>query len=425
MDATATAFKLVLGEARALMTRLERVMPFSLHMTMVAAAGASTDAQRAIQAHIDRHVHQLRQSLTAFVREMEERPPAADQAQRRLSLLKLHFNLVLSHFDIYSDVLVQRSEHEHGVQLAGLDEVACDGMRIPGYTAEMPPVLCYLDRGQGAAIRRARTRLPGGGDNPVALIRVPRERMVGSGIGSSLIHEVGHQVAALLDLVAPLRVKLTAQAGGDKQSPWMFFERWISEIVADYWSVLKLGVSSTLGLIGVVSLPTAFVFRIGLDDPHPFPWIRVQLSCAIGQALYPDRQWPTVAAAWGELYPLRNQAEGQQQLIRRLLAGLPAFIELLMAFRPRPLGGRSLGELTDADATPSALRLLSGKLRGASEIPASAPTTTMAAIGQARYDGRMTAANESMLLRKLLVHWALRRYDFGPGGSRAQETTST
>ena len=57
----------------------------------------------------------------------------------------------------------------------------------------------------GAAIRRARTRLPGGGENPVAIVRVPRERMVGTGIASSLVHEVGHQAAALLDLVNSLR----------------------------------------------------------------------------------------------------------------------------------------------------------------------------------------------------------------------------
>ena len=37
--------------------------------------------------------------------------------------------------------------------------------------------------------------------NPVAIIRVPRERMVGHGIASSLVHEVGHQGAALLGLV--------------------------------------------------------------------------------------------------------------------------------------------------------------------------------------------------------------------------------
>ncbi len=63
------------------------------------------------------------------------------------------------------------------------------------------------------AIRRARTRLPGGGDNPVAIIRLPRERMVGSGIASSLIHEVGHQGAALLDLVNSLRPLLQVVPG--------------------------------------------------------------------------------------------------------------------------------------------------------------------------------------------------------------------
>ena len=71
-------------------------------------------------------------------------------------------------------------------------------------------MVCYLARGPGAAIRRARTRLPGGGDNPVAIIRMPRERMIGSGIASSLVHEVGHQGAALLDLVPSLRARLGA-----------------------------------------------------------------------------------------------------------------------------------------------------------------------------------------------------------------------
>ncbi len=59
-----------------------------------------------------------------------------------------------------------------------------------------------------AAIRRARTRLPGGGKNPVAIIRIPRERMVSSGIASSLVHEVGHQGAALLGLFDSVRAAL-------------------------------------------------------------------------------------------------------------------------------------------------------------------------------------------------------------------------
>ena len=37
------------------------------------------------------------------------------------------------------------------------------------------------------------------------MIRIPRERMIGYGIASSLVHEVGHQGAALLGLVESLR----------------------------------------------------------------------------------------------------------------------------------------------------------------------------------------------------------------------------
>src|SRR5690606_31545589 len=115
------------------------------------------------------------------------------------------FNAILSQVDIFADVLTQRSEHETGVWLRGIDEFAFDALVIPGNRFEAPRLVCYLDRGHGAAIRRARTRLPGGSSNPVAVIRVPRERMVGgSGIGSSVAHEVGHQGAALLDLVNSL-----------------------------------------------------------------------------------------------------------------------------------------------------------------------------------------------------------------------------
>ena len=163
--------------------------------------------------------------------------------------------------------------------------VSSDALALPGYY-EAPPIICYLDRGVGAAIRRARTRLPGGGENPVAIIRIPRERMIGSGIASSLIHEVGHQGAQLLGLRQFLATGAARQAkpGGDPLV-WQLWERWISEIVSDFWSVARIGVVSTLGLIGVVSLPRPFVFRINVDDPHPIPWIRVKLSCAIGDAL--------------------------------------------------------------------------------------------------------------------------------------------
>jgi hypothetical protein len=152
-------------------------------------------------------------------------------------------------------------------------------------------VICSLHRSLGGAIRRARTRQPGGGDNPVALIRIPRERMIGYGIASSLGHKVGHQAAALPRLVESLKTQLRSirQRTGLRRA-WDLWDRWISEIVADFWALSRIGIGSTLGLIGLVSLPRGFVFRPSHDDPHPMPWVRVLLSCAIGDRLYPDPQ---------------------------------------------------------------------------------------------------------------------------------------
>ena len=47
-----------------------------------------------------------------------------------------------------------------------------DALRLPGGYYEPPPVVCYLDRGHGAAIRRARTRLPGADASAAFLMRL-------------------------------------------------------------------------------------------------------------------------------------------------------------------------------------------------------------------------------------------------------------
>ena len=301
-------------ETRALLARLALVKPFSLQELMLPAAALLPAAQVAIDRFLITDRRELRRLLQSYLRWLQQPDNAATpaEAQRRFTILRLKFNIVLIQFDMFADVITQRSESETGVWLSGLDVVAADALALPGYY-ELPPVICYLDRDVGAAIRRARTRMPGGGENPVAIIRVPRERMVGTGIASSLVHEVGHQAAALLDLVELLRPTLRGLqrgAAGAARTVWQLWERWISEIVADFWSVARVGIASTLGLIGVVSLPRAFVFRLNVGDPHPIPWIRVKLSAAIGEALYPHPQWRQLSATWDAFYPTVRPGAG-------------------------------------------------------------------------------------------------------------------
>ena len=190
------------------------------------------------------------------------RGAAADQLQRRFVVLKLHFNTALSQLDLFAEAISQRSEHETGVWLAGLDVAAQDALVLAERYYDVPPIVCHLHRGIGGVIRRARTRLPGGGDSPVSIIKIPRERMIGYGIGSSLVHETGHQGAELLGLSN----RFAGDAARAEQYPvahrsaWVLFERWISEIVADLWAIGKIGIASTLGLIGIVSCRGCFCF---------------------------------------------------------------------------------------------------------------------------------------------------------------------
>jgi hypothetical protein len=401
-------------EARALLTRLERVKPFALHEPMLPAAALSLAAQSAIENYLTSGRRHLRDLVHGFLNWLAS-PQAGwsdgEEAQRHFTIVRLRFNAVLMQFDLFESVITQRSEAETGVWLSGLDVVSQDALHLHGHYYQAPPVICYLDRGIGAAIRRARTRLPGGGNNPVAIVKVPRERMVGSGIASSLIHEVGHQAAALLGLVDSLRPVLRGLRRGSpgQEKAWTLWERWISEIVADFWSIARVGVGSTLGLMGVVSLPRAFVFRINMDDPHPTPWIRVKLSAAIGQALYPQPAWQKLSNLWEAYYPARDLREEQRQILGMLLQTMPALIAVLVNQRPAALRGHSLVEaLQTEELHPPRLTALLARWRERpQEMYEARPIVAFAAIGQGRVEGTITPEEEGTVLGKLLTHWAL------------------
>lgn len=401
-------------EARALLTRLDRVKPFALQEPMLPAAALSPAAQVGIEEYLLKGRRSLRRQVLRYIAWLQGsgRSVRPDQQQRHFTFLKLRFNLELSQLDMFSEVVTQRSEHDIGVWLSGLDVAAQDALRLAGGVIDPPPIACYLHRGMGGAIRRARTRLPGGGSNPVAIIRIPRERMIGYGISSSLVHEVGHQAAAILGLVESLRPAIQharTQSSPEDGEAWRQWERWISEIVADVWSIARVGVSSTMGLMGLVSLPRAFVFRSNRDDPHPFGWIRVQLSCAFGDAFYPDPQWRQLGRIWATFYPTEGLKPEEARNVDALMRTMPAFVALLLNHRPLSLRGRSLAEtLWMPDRSPAQLlALYRAWQRDRRMLRRTAPTLAFAVTGQARARGELTPEEESRILGDIISYWAL------------------
>ncbi|MFD2784420.1 hypothetical protein [Hymenobacter rubripertinctus] len=409
---------LLVNETQALLSRLQLVRSFSLNTPMVLAAGVSGVAQAAINRHLARIAFDLRGRLGEFIRWIRSPEAVAvstADCQGRYVLLKLRFNNLLDQLDIFADVLTQRGEHGTGTWLAGLDVLAEDALRLPAHLYDAPPLICFVQRGHGAAIRRARTRLPGGDDNPVGVIQIPRERMVGSGIAASLIHEVGHQGSELLGLTTTIRDELSRRyLGGTnpaRRLPWELLSRWLNEILSDFWAVAHLGISATYGLMSVVSLPSYFVFRISTDGPHPVPWIRVKISLALGAALYPHPQWAALGRQWEALYPTDKLPARKRDLLAALERVLPAFAGLVLGHQSAALGGRQLAGLFPvAERRPERLRALFGQWRAApAQFGQYPPTLVFAVLGQAKADGQLTAGQETRQLRHLLTRWALNR----------------
>ena len=190
---------------------------------------------------------------------------------------------------------------------------------------------------------------------------------------------------------------------------WQFWNRWLSEILADFWAVGKIGIGATQGLMGVVSLPRPFVFRVSMDDPHPIPWLRVKISSAIGQALYPDLQWKRLSQLWEQLYPKDGMPFETRILLAKLEAVIPDFVQMLLGHRPKKLRGRSLLEVVHSEKRqPNRLRALyQFWQREPTEIYRMRPSLVFAVVGQAHFDRKIAPQRESTLLTNLLAHWAL------------------
>ena len=152
------------------------------------------------------------------------------------------------------------------------------------------------------------------------------------------------------------------------------------------------------GLIGVVSLPRAFVFRINFTDPHPVPWIRVKLSCAIGHSLYPHPQWRKISDLWSSYYPIGDLADERRDLFARLESSFPEFISVLTNPVVPNLRGRSLPEAMEVgQRSPAQLKSFSrsGAMRRNSSIarlPRS-PSPSLAKPEQTARSAPNTKAN--------------------------------
>ena len=330
---------------------------------------AAPAAWAALERYLDVQVRdQLRSIAGGLAREADQLAASAagartadDLALVRPRMLELRRRYLKAEtvIEFYCDAVNTRTTPRLGRLLRGLDSVAVQAMDVilRPLGIDAPPVLTYLDRGLGASILRAGVRLwDSGALSPAAAIKITRHNLLRP---TSLIHEVGHQVAHLAGWSTELAGALGRALEPRSAVAAAAWESYASEVAADVVAFVHVGCSPLFALANVVDGSREQVFATPIGDPHPFAWLRVLFNAELCRAWFGSGPWDDLAAAWAH----RNRVEDADPVPRRIAeASVPhlGLIADVCTRQPmRSFGGRTLASLADPRrASPTELAAL-------------------------------------------------------------------
>lgn len=310
---------------------------------------ASSQAWKGLEHYVNQN---LRQQLSASVQALVNR------GERMLLLVKTGSNSnrdiarMLQNFrkdylrvemllDFYADALATRTNPEICAMLKACDYIAGTSMRrlLEPLKYTTPPVVTYIEKGEGAAILKADLQLWDGTRNPVAAIKVTRHNLLRP---TALIHEAGHQVAHITnwndELAGVLRSQLQ-KYGDELANTWA---SWSSEIAADVFAFVNAGFASVASLHDVVDGPSGDVFRFIPGDPHPISFLRVLTGIECCQQAFGNGIWNDMRSSWMAKHAIGGAREKTAALIRHSLPLLPQIVNLLLHYPLRAFQGNSI-----------------------------------------------------------------------------------
>jgi hypothetical protein len=224
-----------------------------------------------------------------------------------------------------------------------------------------PSALSYFEKGIGAAVLRANLRLwDGTGVNPVAAIKITHHNLLRN---TALIHEAGHQAAAVVGWNEELASKLATGLTGaplDVSGEWA---SWASEIGADAFAFVHTGYAAVAALHDVLAAEDGIVLRHTPGDPHPISYIRVLLGVEMCRQFFGDGPWDDLAQAWTQLYSLQRADGATRALLQASLPLLPRVVQISLREPMRAFEGRPLATLINPERVkPEALSAMEQQL---------------------------------------------------------------
>jgi hypothetical protein len=332
---------------------------------------------------------------------------ALDEVANSIIVFREKYMRVETLIDFYGDAINSRTNPELGAKLRAFDYVA--GMSMQRALRPMgratPPVLTYLDKGLGASILRAGLRLWDGGTlSPVAAIKITFHNQDRP---TAIVHETGHQVAALLgwneELTAAI-AKGLVQEGEEVARIW---SSWATEVAADAYCFANVGLAAVAALSDVIGGSPAQVFAYNPGGVHPISYLRVLLGYAMARRFFGRGIWDDLENAWRTRYALQLAPLSLAPILVALERAVPKVVEISLLSPMRAFGGRTLAQLLDpALVSPEALAHLQAQA-GASMMTShhwlSQESLRLIALTGYRFAAEPDAADQVLTLHRTLM----------------------
>jgi hypothetical protein len=270
--------------------------------------------------------------------------------RRQLLIFRNRYTRVETTLKFFADAINTRTNPRIAGYLRACDILAYRSMSqlLDQLNKPTPGAFSYFEYGSiGAAVLRAYLRLwDGTGVNPVAAIKITHQNMSRQ---TALIHEAGHQAAAVVGWNEEFASKLVTGLAGAPLGVPEEWAGWASEIAADAFAFVHTGYGSIAALHDVLASEDAIVMRHRLGDPHPISYIRVLLGVEMCRQFYGNGPWDDLAQAWVQLYPLHTATSATRSLLEASLPLLPSIVQITLNEPMRCFGGRSLSALINPD----------------------------------------------------------------------------
>lgn len=287
-----------------------------------------------------------------------------EQLAEQVALLRKRYLQTELLVDFYVAAVRARANPEVGLQLRACDVMADRTVRgtLEQLAMKTPPIMTYFTTGVGASILRIGTRLWDGSLSPIAAIRLTYHNRFRT---TSLFHECGHQVAGITGWNEVFAQTLRTHLAGASTEIAETVASWASEMAADSFAFAYSGYAGVVALSDVVAGRGAEVFRFLLGDPHPISYLRVLLGVEMCRRFYGMGPWDELAAAWQQLYPIRDAPSFSGTVVSAVIPLLPRIVEAAL-LTPMPcFHNKTLAELVDPQrASPAALREMQNKAGG-------------------------------------------------------------